>query len=132
MANCILTKIPDGFECTICGWRYFGEQAPKRNCGIASTIKYIEGAGTELKILIQKFGIQPYNCGCQNYVDTMNEKGIDWCEENINMILGWLEEGAEKRELPFIRVIAKLMVKRAIRNARRKLKVNTCQVKKWQ
>ena len=43
----------------------------------------------------------------------------DWCEQNIDTIVGWLREEAEKRKLPFVAVGAKLLVKRAIAAARK-------------
>jgi hypothetical protein len=44
----------------------------------------------------------------------MNEKGVEWCEQNIDMIVGWLKEEANKRKLPFINTVAKYFVKKAI------------------
>lgn len=48
--------------------------------------------------------------------------GIEWCEseEGMKTILGWLREESEKRGLPFVEFAAKVLVKRAIHNARRK------------
>jgi hypothetical protein len=49
----------------------------------------------------------------------MDKRGIDWCERNQDTIVGWLEEEARARELPFVPIAAKLLVKRAIRNAKK-------------
>ena len=49
----------------------------------------------------------------------MDAKGCDWCEANIDTIVGWLREEAEKRGLPFLDVVGRLLVRRAIRSARR-------------
>jgi hypothetical protein len=49
----------------------------------------------------------------------MDERGCDWCEKNIEQIIDWLEEEAKRRKLPFARVGGKILVQRAIRNARR-------------
>jgi hypothetical protein len=49
----------------------------------------------------------------------MDTRGCDWCEANLDTIVGWLREEAEKRGLPFLDVAGRLLVRRAIRNARR-------------
>ena len=49
----------------------------------------------------------------------MNDKGPDWCEQNMTTILGWLKEESNKRNLPFIESVAKLIVLRAIRLSRK-------------
>ena len=49
----------------------------------------------------------------------MNTEGPDWCEENMGTILSWLEEEAGKRNLPFVRTVAKMMVQRAVSKSRR-------------
>jgi hypothetical protein len=49
----------------------------------------------------------------------MDRQGSEWCESNLDTIVGWLREEAEKRGLPFLDVAGRLLVKRAIRNARR-------------
>jgi hypothetical protein len=49
----------------------------------------------------------------------MDAKGIEWCESNVDTIVGWLREEAEKRKLPFVDLAGRLLVKRAIANARR-------------
>jgi hypothetical protein len=54
----------------------------------------------------------------------MNERGVDWCETNLPVILSWLKEESEKRHLPFIETIASMIVKRAIKTSRRLLKNN--------
>jgi len=77
------------------------------------------GAGTELKKLLGKIGIYSSpNCSCNKRAATMDKNGIQWCEDNIDTIIGWLKEEATKRKLPFIEYAAKLLVKRAISNAK--------------
>lgn len=73
------------------------------------------GVGTELKKLLAKIGIAATpTCSCNKRARTMDEKGIDWCKENIDLIVSWLREEAEKRRLPFVDFAGKLLVKRAI------------------
>lgn len=50
----------------------------------------------------------------------MNAKGCDWCEAHMDEIVGWLREEAAKRGLPFLDAAGRLLVRRAIRNARRR------------
>ncbi len=79
------------------------------------------GAGTELKRLLKKFGIHSKaTCSCNKRAFEMDFKGIQWCEDNIDEIVGWLKEEAEKRRLPFVKTAGKILVKRAIKNAKKK------------
>lgn len=81
-----------------------------------------DGVGTELKNLLAKWPfniVATPNCSCNARAAEMNRKGIDWCESNIDTITGWLKEEAEKRGLLFIDFAAKLLVKKAIKNAKR-------------
>lgn len=78
------------------------------------------GVGTELKKLLSKIGIKATpNCSCNKRAELMDTHGIEWCENNIDTIVGWLREEATKRQLPFVDVAGKLLVKRAIRNAKK-------------
>jgi hypothetical protein len=49
----------------------------------------------------------------------MNERGIEWCEQNVNEIVGWLKEEAGRRNLPFLSFPTKILVQRAIKIAGR-------------
>lgn len=78
------------------------------------------GAGTILSNMLSMIGIKSNpNCMCRQRAIYMNEQGPDWCEQNINLIMKWLKEEAEKRKLPFIETVAKLLVNRAISIARK-------------
>ena len=78
------------------------------------------GPGTELSKLLSSIGINPTErgCSCKSRAKKMDSQGADWCEENIETIVTWLEEEAKKRRLPFLRTAGRLLVKRAIRNSR--------------
>lgn len=77
-------------------------------------------AGTELKALLATMGIKASsNCACNKRALTMDINGCDWCEENIDIIVGWLREEAEKRNLPFVDIMGKILVKKALKNARK-------------
>jgi hypothetical protein len=78
------------------------------------------GPGTELKKLLSRVGITASpDCSCNARARLMDERGIEWCEANIDEIVGWLREEASKRGLPFVDMAGRMLVKRAIRNARK-------------
>jgi hypothetical protein len=70
--------------------------------------------------LLSRIGITATpNCSCNARARIMDAKGIEWCERNVDTIVGWLREEAEKRRLPFVDLAGRLLVKRAIANAKR-------------
>jgi hypothetical protein len=76
------------------------------------------GPGTELKKMLATIGItaEP-TCKCNARaaeMDRMEQAFPGWCEANIDLIVGWLREEAERRKLPFVDLAGKLLVKRAI------------------
>ena len=78
------------------------------------------GPGTELKKLLALVGITATpTCSCNARARTMDANGCDWCEANIDQIVGWLREEAGKRGLPFVDMAGRVLVRRAIRNARK-------------
>lgn len=78
------------------------------------------GPGTELKKLLANIGIKGTpNCSCNKRALLMDQNGIEWCENNMNIIIEWLKEEAHKRNLPFIETAAKLLIKRAIHNSKK-------------
>lgn len=80
------------------------------------------GPGTILAGMLSALGIRSApNCACKRRAIQMNTEGPDWCEQNMDTILSWLKEESEKRKLPFIESIAKLIVQRAISKSRRLL-----------
>jgi hypothetical protein len=79
------------------------------------------GPGAELKRLLRRFGIvADGTCECNQRAALMDCNGCDWCEQNIEQIVDWLQEESAKRKLPFFRLGGKLLVKLAIRSARKK------------
>ena len=78
------------------------------------------GPGTELKRLLSRNGIKAEpGCKCTARAEEMDRRGCEWCEANIPTIVGWLREEATKRGLPFVDVAGRVLVRRAISNARR-------------
>ncbi len=78
-----------------------------------------QGPGTELKKMLGRFRIYPNGrCKCRERMAIMDTKGSDWCDDNIDTIVGWLREEAKQRKMPFIRYAARQIIRRAIRKAR--------------
>lgn len=81
------------------------------------------GPGTELKKLLSLVGITSSpSCGCNAKARIMDHEGPDWCKENLEKIVTWLGEEHSKRKditMPFLKPAARLVVKRAISNARK-------------
>mgnify|MGYP005995016139 CR=1 FL=1 len=76
--------------------------------------------GTELKKLLARAGIhsQPA-CECHARQVQMDRMGIEWCEQNIETIVEWLKQEATSRGLPFFATAGRMLVRRAIHNARK-------------
>jgi hypothetical protein len=47
----------------------------------------------------------------------MNAKGNEWCSQNVDTIVGWLREEAQRRGLPFVDMIGKILINRAIKKS---------------
>ena len=81
------------------------------------------GPGTELKKLLKKIGIVASpNCSCNARARRMDEEEVrepGWCDAHLEEIVGWLREEATKRKLPFIDIAGRILVRRAIANAKR-------------
>lgn len=82
------------------------------------------GPGTELRLLLAAIRIKAApDCKCNKraaYMDKMEAEQPGWCEAHIDEIVGWLRESAAERGLPFLDVAGRVLVRRAIANARRK------------
>jgi hypothetical protein len=80
------------------------------------------GPGSVLSNMLSSIGIKSSpTCSCKQRAIEMNEQGNDWCEQNIDTIVEWLREESQKRRLPFIETVARLLIKRSI-SLSRKLK----------
>ena len=81
------------------------------------------GKSPELKKLLARVGITASpDCSCNARVAEMDRREQEtpgWCEANLDTIVGWLREQAEARGLPFLDLAGRLIVRRAIANARR-------------
>jgi len=80
------------------------------------------GPGATLKKLLSRIGITASpGCSCNAHAQEMDAWGIDEASrpERIEQAVGWLREEAQKRGLPFLDVAGRLLIRRAISNARR-------------
>ena len=80
------------------------------------------GPGTQLSKMIKSLGIHMSDsCSCRRHALEMNSKGNDWCEQNIDTVVGYLEQEAKNRGLPFVKMVGKVMVNRAVKKSRKLL-----------
>lgn len=80
------------------------------------------GPGTILSQMIKSVGIvMTQGCSCRRHAIEMNTKGNDWCENNVDTIVGWLREEAKNRKLPFMDSVGKMIVNRAVKKSRKLL-----------
>ena len=80
------------------------------------------GPGTELSKLLKRFGIEPTpTCACRAKAAEMDAWGPDECSkpERIDEVVAVMRAEAEVRGLPFLDLAGRLLVRRAIANARR-------------
>lgn len=79
------------------------------------------GVGTELTKLLKKFGISSKEggCSCRHKSKLMDRNGIRWCENHVGEIVGYMRENAKKMGVPFVALPAKMLIRQAIKNAKR-------------
>ena len=120
----------DDRKCPRCGFVSFYGHA-LRECTAASdqTLRQVQptsppthGPGTELSRLLKRIGINPTpTCQCRAMSQKMDQWGPDECErpERIDEVVAVMREEATARGLPFLDVAGRMLVRRAIRNARK-------------
>ena len=81
------------------------------------------GPGVELKKLLKRIGIVASpTCSCNaraKRMDVEEAREPGWCEAHLDEIVGWLRDEATKRKLPFLDAAGRVLVRRAISNARK-------------
>jgi hypothetical protein len=80
------------------------------------------GPGTELSKLLKRLGISPTpTCACRAKQQEMDRWGCDECSkpERIEEVVAVMRAEAAARGLPFLDVAGRMLVRRAISNARR-------------
>ena len=126
MAIC---QFPPGVNtCPVCGL-YTPNTATPRNCRGERVVDInwtasldSSGPGTELSKLLKRFGIEPTpTCACRAKAAEMDAWGPDECEkpERIAEVVAIMRAESEARGLPFFNLAGRLLVRRAIANARR-------------
>jgi hypothetical protein len=91
-----------------------------QTAAVAQTPK--AGPGTELSKILKRFGIEPTpTCKCRAKAAQMNAWGCDECSkpERIEEVVAVMREEAKARSLPFIDAAGRVLVRRAISNARK-------------
>jgi hypothetical protein len=122
-------------RCRQC-WTLLHREATKRNCktsGSALTVSVdfsaasqrsalASGPGAELSKLLKRIGIWPTpTCACRAKAAQMDAWGCDECSrpERIEEIVGVMRAEAQARGLPFVDMAGRMLVRRAISNARK-------------
>jgi hypothetical protein len=111
----------DDGRCQVCGAPRINE---RQLCGTfcRENISKPFGPGTELSKLLKRFGIEPTpNCACREMAAQMDVWGPNECDrpERIDEVVAVMRTEAAARGLPFLDMVGRLLVKRAIQNARR-------------
>ena len=129
MRDCDIDKTT--LVCVNCGWAapFFGI---KRNCQkyypatrIDDNAMLVEsnmtcGPGCHLSKQLARLGFKKiHGCKCSDHAKRMDAWGCDECESRIDEICDWLKEEARKRGIPYLSVVSRMLVRRAISNARR-------------
>ena len=87
--------------------------------------------GTALKNILAWFGIKASeNCKCNARARSMDQQGIDWCKENEQEILNWLQEEAKNRGYIYSAFFCKKMLQLAYRLAIRTAKKQNEKIRK--
>ena len=84
---------------------------------------FLGGPGTILKALLGTIGFRPCET-CRGYATKMDREGPDWCTDNEETILDWLQKNAKKRGVPFIRSVGRVVLRRAIKQSRKTIMGN--------
>lgn len=106
--------------------RYGGQVTPGmcKHC-LANNLNRVGGPGTELKRLLAGFPLYiktTPSCPCNKRAQLMDDRGCQWCEENMPTIVGWLQEEHASRKMlvPFSEVAVTQLINLAIRRAKKK------------
>lgn len=96
-------------------------QSPSHPRNKKPVVEEEQGAGYELKKILSYMNITASpNCSCNQKARIMNENGTQWCRNNKDLILSWLEYEAKKRKLPFVKFFGSKLIDLAISRAERK------------
>lgn len=85
----------------------------------------MSGVGSELKKSLEAWPFRitaTSSCPCNDYARKMDAWGADECERRLEEIVAHLREQARHRGLPFVDAVGRMIVRRAIQNARQAAK----------
>jgi len=121
---CVVAQNGDEWTIDVHHWAYPRHSKPGFVPPQTEPVPPSYGPGTELKTLLAGWPfhiVSSPDCKCNQRARYMDEKGCDWCEspEGMVEIMGFLREAAEERGLPFLDVAGRMLVRRAIANARK-------------
>lgn len=94
---------------------------PKKAKGPRPVLREAKGVGSVLKALLATVGITSKpGCKCNKRASDMDANGVDWCRQNIPLIVDWLREEHQRQKirLPFSKLLASLLVRYAIYRAK--------------
>jgi len=116
--RCVVCDVPDAF----CGSLRNCTGSPQAPSAVIAEPPPTHGPGTELSKLLKRFGIEPTpTCVCRAKAQQMDAWGPDECSrpERIDEVVAVMRAEAEARGLPFIDLAGRMLVRRAIKNARK-------------
>lgn len=93
-----------------------------RNPNATNAMPLTRGPGTELSRLLKRFGINPTpTCQCRAKARQMDAWGPDECAkpERIAEVVAVMRAEAKSRGVPFLDIAGRMLIRRAIANARR-------------
>jgi hypothetical protein len=102
--------------------KWDGLPVPPRTVTETPAVLTETGTGTQLARLLRRFGIDSSpGCKCRRMAAKMDAMGPAWCESEQGMaeILEAMRTEAGKRGLPFLDAVGKMLVRQAVRSARR-------------
>lgn len=108
-----------GVRCRECGRHLpdWSGKPPKAVClgPVTQDPQQGDGPGAYLKSMLKWIGITARpGCSCNKRAKHMDDMGAEWCRQNIETILGWLKEESDRRNLPFVKEAARVLVSLAI------------------
>lgn len=117
-------------SCIFCGRSFFAETTADCTGADGGLLRVPQtattppagGPGTELSKLLKRFAIEPTpTCACRAKAAQMDAWGCDEASrpERIDEVVAVMRAEAAARGLPFIDAVGRMLVRRAIANARR-------------
>lgn len=127
----VLTGEKTGWICTRCGRRAAyhkrEEFSPSAKCRIPThyeKTQYIDnqkilGVGDFMARIFKQMGYKYRAVStARAKINKLNSLGVEWCEKYQDVILLWVKEECEKKNIPFIPKPIKSIIKLAIRRAK--------------